>query len=55
MSSNPGAAVDVPDELAKPLEDSLIHLVDHSDHIGGHKDELARKLRVEMLFPSFPN
>ncbi|KAK1926630.1 phosphatidylserine decarboxylase-domain-containing protein [Papiliotrema laurentii] len=41
MSSNPGAAVDVPDELAKPLEDSLIHLVDHSDHIGGHKDELA--------------
>ena len=43
MSSNPGAKVDVPDELAKPLEDSLTHLVEHSDaHAGSQKDELAR-------------
>ena len=44
MSSNPGAKVDIPDELAKPLEESLTHLVDHSDaHAGSGKDQLARK------------
>lgn len=44
MSSNPGAVIDIPDELAGPLEESLAHLVEHSDaHAGSQKDELARE------------
>lgn len=35
----------VPEDLGKPLEDSLTHLVDHStEH--DHNDELARELPV---------
>jgi hypothetical protein len=44
MSCNPGATGPVPDEMAKPLEDSLTHLVEHSTaHAGAGKDELARE------------
>ena len=43
MSSNPGATAPLPEELGKPLEDSLTHLVNNSQaHKGAQKDQLAR-------------
>lgn len=42
MSSNAGATGPVPEEMGKPLEDSLTHLVDNSGtHAGAQKDQLA--------------
>lgn len=44
MSTNQGSTGPVDEELGKPLEDSLTHLVDNSNvHYGAQKDQLARE------------
>lgn len=49
MSSNPGATQSVPEDLGKPLEDSLTHLVDNSVQ-GSQGDELApSEKRADMV------
>ena len=50
MSSNPGATGPIPDEMGKPLEASLTHLVDNSGtHAGAEKDQLARESSALLL------